>query len=155
MTDDVADWARLLGLSWAVLSPFWLLTVAALAWGRTSLAQAEIKRALAWTIALSVLAAFPIAWAVYAYCAGFNPSPKISQAQTGARFAAGLLPLYSIFVAGVVFGLTDQSAVERGAPRRPLGVRILANLVLAIAGFLAFAVVGSACFFAAGPKAMG
>jgi Gpi18-like mannosyltransferase len=153
--NGAVELVRGLGLAWAVFSPFWLLTVAALAWGRTSLSRAEITRALAWTIAVTVLVAFPIAWAVYSYCAGFNPAPTISRAQTGARFAAGLLPVYSILVAGIVFGFVDQSAQERGAPRRPVWARIFANLALGIVGFLALTVLGACLFFAAGPRALG
>lgn len=47
----------------AALSPFWIVTVAALAWGRVVLAPNDILKALAWTVAASV-AAFPIAWAL-------------------------------------------------------------------------------------------
>jgi len=154
MTEAV-EFAKGLGLSWAIFGPVGLVTLAALAWGRTSLPRVDMARALAWTVGVSFLVGFPIAWAVYAYCAGFNPEPKSSAAHTGLRFAAGLIPLYGIFVAGIVFGLADQSALERGASPRPVGVRLLAQLVIAVGGFIAVGMVLGACFLAAGPRVFG
>lgn len=152
---DTAQTARVLLIAWAVFAPLWLLTVAAAAWGRAALSRREIAGTLALTIAASVLLALPAAWANYAYFAGFNPQPKLSQAETGGRFAVLLLPVYSAIVAWVAFHYAVQSAERRGAVRRAPALRIASNFAIAAAVLLGFVVLGTACLFAAGPKALG
>jgi hypothetical protein len=153
--NDLADRALRLAIAWAVLVPLWLLTVAALAWGRASLSRAEVRMALSRTLAASVLLVLPAAWAVMAYLAGFNPRPTASRMVTGGFLAALFLPVYSAIVACGAFQLAVQSARRRGAVPRPLAIRVLTGLAIAavlVFGFVAFV---TSFFMAAGPKAFG
>lgn len=147
--------AQALAIGWAILAPFWLVTVAALMWGRVVLSREEVRRALARTLGTSVFLVFPAAWAVLAYCTTFNPRPTTSPVAAGAFFAALLLPVYSALVACAAFELAVQSAQRRSASRRPLAVRILASLIVTGVAILGVGVLGAGCFFAAGPKALG
>jgi hypothetical protein len=151
----LADRVPHLVIAWAVLSPLPLSTVAALVWGRVALSPEEVKRALAWTLGASVLLAFPATWAIFAYCAGFNPQPTTSAVMIGGLFAVLLLPVYSALVACVAFEFAVQSAQSRGALRRSLAVRAVAGLFLAAVVILGLVALGTSCFLAAGPKAMG
>ena len=148
------DRAVRLVVGWAVLSPFWLLTVAALVWGRVSLSREEVKRALAQTLATSVWLVFPAAWAILTYCAGFDPQPTTSPVVAGGFLAALLLPVYSALVAWAAFEFAVQAAQRRGALRRPLALRVLASLFVTAVVILAFGLLGAACLLVAG-KAMG
>ena len=139
---------------WAGLATIWLLTLAALVWGRTKLARNEVLKGLAWTAGASMVAFF-VMWAAYAHCAGFNPQPKSSAATTGRTFAMLLFPFYSALLACIAFAFVIQAARTRGAPQRPLIVRLLAGLFLVLVVIAAVCAVGLGCFFAAGPKAMG
>ena len=153
MTDFSHQATRLLA-ALAALSPFWLVTVAALAWGRVVLDRKDILKALAWTVAASA-AAFPIAWAVLRYFAGFNPQPRSHAGETGLVFASLLLPVYSALIACVAFGFVIEAARKRGTPARPLVVRVIAGLVLTVSVIGGFLALGLGALFAAGPKPFG
>jgi len=142
-------------IGWAVLAPLWLLTVVALAWGRIVLSREEIRTALVRTLGTSLLLVFPLAWAMLTYCAQFNPQPTTSAVAVGAFFAALLIPVYSALVACAAFEFAVQSAERRNAARRPLDVRILATVMITAIIMLGVSVLGAACFFAAGPRALG
>jgi hypothetical protein len=151
----LADRALRLVIAWAVLSPLWLVTVAALVWGRVALSREEVKGALAWTLGVSVLLTFPAAWAIFAYFASFNPQPATSSFVTGGLFAALLLPVYSALVACAAFEFAVQTAQKRCALRRSLLVRSVAGLFIAAVVILGLAALLTACVFSAGPKALG
>lgn len=140
--------------AWAALGPFWLLAFWLLAWGRVRLSRAELHRAVVRT-AVSSACLFPGAWAVYAYCAGFNPSPSVSQAVTGSLWAAMLLPVYSAVAACAVLESVVQDALKRGALRRGMLTRVAAGFVVVVLMIAAVSVLGAACLFAAGPRALG
>lgn len=123
-------------------------------WGRTHLAKAEVVKGLVSTLGAS-LVAFPVMWAVFGYCAGFNPQPKSSAMAVGGLFAGLLFPAYSALVAAAAFELRVQAARSRGAPARSLAVRAIAGLFLALVMVLALGALGVGCFLAAGPKALG
>ena len=150
----LADQAQRLAITWAVLSPLWLLTVAALVWGRTVLGKDEVLKGLGWTLAASV-AAFPVMWTMLSYIAGFNPQPKSSAMAVGGIFAGLLFPIYSALLACVAFGLRIEAARRRGAPARPLVVRVIAGLVLTVIVILGLLALGVGALFAAGPKVFG
>ena len=152
---DFADRVRGLALAWGALSPFWLLSVAILVWGRTSLSRTEITRALTWTLGASALLAFPAAWGVLTYCARFNPKPTASPVETGGLFALLLFPAYSALVACAAFEFAVQGAIRRGAAPRPLPIRVTSWFVLAVIIILALGILSAGCFFAAGPTALG
>ena len=151
----LADRAQVVVIAWAVLVPFWLLTVAALVWGRVSLSREDLRSALARTLGASVLLVFPAEWAILAYYARFNPQPTTSPVVIGGLFSILLFPVYSALVACVAFGFAVQSAQRRGAPLRPRAVRILATLIITAVVVLGLGALSAGCFFAAGPKAMG
>jgi hypothetical protein len=152
---SLADRALRMIIACAALSPLWLLTVAALVWGRVALSREEVKRALAWTLGVSVLLAFPAAWGIFTYCAGFNPQPTTSPLEIGGLFAALLLPVYSALVACAAFEFAAQAAQKRGALRRSLLVRSVAGLFIAAVVILGLAALLTACVLSAGPKALG
>lgn len=151
---DRVRWVTGTLTAWAVFGPFWLIVFWLLAWGRVRLSRAELRRAVV-RIAVVSACLVPAAGAVYAYCAGFNPSPSVSRAVTGSLWAAMLLPVYSAVVAFVVFEFVVQDALKRGALRRGLLTRIAAGIALLVLLTAAVGILGVACFFAAGPQALG
>jgi hypothetical protein len=140
---------------WAVLLPVWLLNLGAVAWGRVALSREEVRKGLLWTAAVSLFAAFPGAWLVLAYCAGFNPRPKGSAIAVGGWLAALLLPVYSACVATAAFEWVAGAARARGAVPRSLPVRLLSGALGAVVLLCALAALGLGCLVAAGPKALG
>ena len=141
-------------IAWAVLSPFWLLTVAALVWGRIVLAREDVLKGLVGTLAASVVA-FPVMWAMLSYVAGFNPQPTSSAMAVGGLFAGLLFPIYSALLACVAFGFRIEAARKRGAPARPPVVRVFAGLFLTAIVILGLLALGVGALFAAGPKVFG
>jgi len=151
---EVTHIVRVLAVTWAALAPLWLLTLAALLWGRTVLAKNEVLKGLVWTLGASVLT-FPVIWTMLSYCGGFNPQPKSSAMAVGGLFAGMLFPIYSALLACVAFEFRIQAARRRGAPARALVVRVLAGLFLVLVIIVGLGVLGVSCFFAAGPRALG
>jgi hypothetical protein len=152
--NDFLRGAQVFALTWAALAPLWLLTVAALVWGRIYLSRGEVFKGLAWTLGASVTA-FPVAWGILGYFAGFNPQPRSSRMEIGGRFAGLLFPLYSAVIACVVFGLRIEAARKNGAPPRPTVVRVICGLVLAITVGLAMLGLLVGVAFSPGPKVFG
>jgi len=146
--------AQLLAVAWAALAPLWLLTLAALVWGRTVLTKDEVLKGLVWTLVASVVA-FPVMWTLLSYCAGFNPRPKASAMVVGGIFASMLLPIYSALLACVAFEFRIQAARRHGAPSRALVARVIAGVVLTVIVILALVGIGVGALFAAGPKVFG
>jgi len=146
--------AQVLAVAWAALAPLWLLTLAALVWGRIKLAKDEVLKGLVWTLCASV-AAFPVMWTAFSHCAGFNPQPRSSTMAVGGIFAAMLFPVYSALLACAAFEFRIQAARRRGAPARALVVRVIAGLVLTITVVLALMALGVGALFSAGPKVLG
>lgn len=150
----LSDQAHVFAITWAVLSPVWLLTLAAQVWGRTVLTRDDVRKGLLWTLGASA-AAFPAVWGTLSYLAGFNPQPRSSQIEVGGRLAGLLLPVYSALLACIAFEFRIQAARERGAPPRALAVRVLAGLVVALTVMLNLLGLLLGMFAATGPKAFG
>lgn len=142
-------------IAWAVLVPVWGLATAIAAWGRAQLPKADILRAIVRSLLGSAGMGFPLAWAAYWYCARFNPSPSTSAVTVGAVLAGVLFPLYATVVTIVVFELLVQARLKRGAQPRGGGVRMASSAALGLIAIGALLVLGTACLFAAGPKALG
>ena len=151
---DAVRWVTGILTAWGVFGPFWLIVFWLLAWGRVGLSRAELRRAVVRT-AVASACLVPVAWAAYAYCAGFNPSPALSRAVTASLWAAMLLPVYSAVAAFVVLEFVAQDALKRGALRRGLPTRVATGVALLVLMIAAVGILGVACFFAAGPKALG
>ncbi len=118
------------------------------------LAKDEALKGLAWTAGASV-AAFPVMWTVFGYCAGFNPQPKSSAMTVGGVFAGLLFPIYSVLLACIAFEFRIQAARKRGAAERALVVRLIAGLFLVLVIIAALGALTVGCFLAAGPRAFG
>ena len=139
---------------WAFLAPIWFLTLAALVWGNTVLAKDDVRKGLAWTLGASVVA-FPVVWAAFSYLAGVNPQPKFSATTVGGRVAAMLFPVYSVLLACGAFAFRIDDARKRGAPKRPLTIRLVSGLFLMLVTLLALGAFGIGCLMAVGPKPFG
>jgi hypothetical protein len=151
---DIARWAQGVAGAWAVFVPYWLLTAFVAAWGRTSLSRVDLRRALLRTFVATVTLGFPAA-GLFTYCAGFASSPKVSAATTGAVWALMLLPVYSALAACVAFEFAVQEAQKRGAGDRSPVIRAASALTLGLLVLLGIGILAAACFFTAGPKALG
>jgi hypothetical protein len=151
---EMAHIVKVLAVTWVALAPLWLLTLAALVWGRTVLARDEVLKGLVWTLGASVLA-FPVIWSMLSYCAGFNPQPKSSAMAVGGLFAGMLFPLYSALLACVAFEFRIHAARRRGAPGRAPVARVIAGGVLTVIVILALVGLGVGALFAAGPRVFG
>lgn len=101
------------------------------------------------------MAAFPVVWGILSYFAGFNPQPTSSQMEVGGVFAGLLFPVYSALLACVVFGFRIEAARRRGAPARPMVVRVIAGLVLTVTIILALMGLMMGVLFSPGPKVFG
>jgi len=147
--------ARAFAIAWAVLVPVWGVATAVAAWGRVQLPKRDILKAIVRSLLGSAGVGFPLAWAAYWYCARFNPDPSTSAATVGVVLAGALFPLYATLVTTVVFELLIQARLKRGAPLRGGGVRMASGAALGVIAVGALLVLGMACLFAAGPKALG
>jgi hypothetical protein len=139
---------------WAVLAPIWLLTLAAVVWGHTVLPKDEVRKGLAWTFGAS-LVAFPIVWAAFSHLAGSNPQPKFSATVVGGGVAAMLFPVYSALLGCAAFAFRIEAARKRGAPKRPLIIRVVSGLFVTLVTLLALGAFGVGCLMAVGPKPFG
>lgn len=153
--DDLVHRAGAIALGWAVQAPFCLLVLVVLGWGRAALSREEIRRACAQTALASVGLGFPCAWAVFTYCSRFNPSPSVPAVANGCLFALLSFPAYSALIALAPFEFMTQAAEKRGAVKRAPLVRLASGATLLLMAFAAVSLLGAACLFAAGPKALG
>jgi hypothetical protein len=142
-------------LAWVAFAPGCLVAFCAMGWGWVALSTEEIRRAGVLTAVASAALGLPVAWAVFAYFSRFNPNPASPPWVNGGLFALLVCPVNSTLIALVPFELTTRAALRRGAGQRPAWIRGVSGVTLVLVVLAAFGVLGVACLFAAGPKALG
>ncbi len=149
--------ARAAGIAmvWAVLLAMWGLATALAARGRARLTKVDIRKPIVRSLLVSAAFGFPLAWAVYWYCARFNPSPAASPVEVGGVFAVALFPAYATVVTVVALELAVQGRLKQGVHSRGAATRLASGAVLAVITMGALLVLGTACLFAAGPRVLG
>ena len=150
---DVGDGLVFVVKAWAVLWPLWGLVMLALATGRVAMPREAVARGIVWTLKMSGLIALPLAWAGFTYLTSYNPRFSGPRADIGGVLALLTFPVYSSPFGMVPF----ESAVEKarqssGNRPRPLVVRLISNLFIAVAFVVGLVFLGAMGLLAGGAR---